>query len=64
MDKLKPCPFCGGKAKLLHIKDLVSEFWRVYCKNEDCPVEPKTRAYNRREMAIETWNRRKEADHA
>lgn len=58
MDKLKPCQFCGGKAKLLRTKEQVGEFWRVYCMNEDCYIEPQSHLYSRKEIAVETWNRR------
>jgi hypothetical protein len=62
MNDLKPCPFCGGRAKLLCIKCPVGEFWRVYCMDVDCPVEPSINVYGRRETAIEAWNRRADND--
>lgn len=59
MAELKPCPFCGGKAKLR----IASEIWRdgkveiggwkAYCEN--CGIET---ALENREKAVEKWNRR------
>ena len=58
MSELKPCPFCGGEAKLEHlIKSSI-----VYCK---C-CRASTRAmefspeYASDEKAIEAWNNRAE----
>lgn len=48
MDKLKPCPFCGGKALLWDICNVV--------KCTLCGVE--TITYETEEEAIEVWNRR------
>ena len=54
MDKLKPCPFCGGEAKLnRQITPLGKKQWTVKC---DCGVLFHYR--NRRWKAIEAWNRR------
>lgn len=35
MDKLLPCPFCGGEVELLDYTDKVYGFWdyRIKCKN-------------------------------
>lgn len=52
MDKLKPCPFCGGEAQVFagevsHDKwnyEVVRPYW-VGCDNNDCSVNPKTTAY-------------------
>lgn len=51
-EELKPCPFCGGKAKCFTVN---SATW-VFCT--DCSAE--TRAYDTREEAIAAWNRRAE----
>lgn len=51
---LKPCPFCGGKARTQennHYKDI----WSVMCKN--CFTE--SDRYHTEENAIEAWNTRK-----
>jgi hypothetical protein len=55
-DKLKPCPFCGFRAFVGH-KD--GWYW-VYCGLENCDINPKTKAFNRKEYAIKCWNRRAE----
>ena len=58
MNKLKPCPFCGSRAFMRNEKGQIGTIHRVYCGNEDCPVEPETHWYWRKEEAIEAWNRR------
>lgn len=50
MPELKPCPFCGGKARL----DRYEHFYRVLCT--DCPASTEW-LYSEQE-AIEAWNRR------
>ena len=56
--KLKPCPFCGGEAKYMDIRDIVvSKF--VTCTK--CGIETK-RNYLRRSYAIQAWNTRKPMD--
>jgi len=55
MDKLKPCPFCGGEAEVL--LDESSDYrehweWYVSCIN-DCPMYFKSE-----EEAIKAWNTR------
>lgn len=57
MDELKPCPFCGGKAKIRSEK-----YWQpnvrrnVICTN--CFAN--TGWYKTEDEAIEAWNRRAE----
>lgn len=46
MDELKPCPFCGGKAKFLvkcHSERVISRGWNfgIYCTKCDV-TSPKT----------------------
>lgn len=48
--KLKPCPFCGGKAKTIE-----NNYYVVMCKN--CFSE--TDRYHKQEEAITQWNTRK-----
>jgi len=59
-EKLKPCPFCGGIAKLfsfdvaynpVRLKD-----WELQCMNDDCGVT--TGTWYTKEQAINVWNRR------
>ena len=59
MDKLKPCPFCNGKAELIiapgYFKSgLSSSGWLVKCLNGCCNQTPHTSDHD----AIEAWNRR------
>jgi Lar family restriction alleviation protein len=55
MAELKPCPFCGGEAKIrdFTIVDLEPEI-DVFCTN--CGGQ--TFVYGTEEEAIEAWNRR------
>ena len=54
MNKLKPCPFCGGEAKV------ESDTWRdvgvMHCVECECGVS--TGVYETVEEAVEHWNRR------
>lgn len=57
MDGLKPCPFCGGKGKVVD----VNGFWcAVIC--EKCNATTNSilcsAEYAAKEKAIEAWNRR------
>lgn len=53
--ELKPCPFCGGKARLR--KESHREYAATYSVTcQDCFV--KTRSYSFDDKAIDTWNRR------
>jgi hypothetical protein len=53
LDELKPCPFCGSKAKLVGECDMV---W-ARCSNHDCQAERITR-FDEPEDAIGEWNNR------
>lgn len=55
--KLKPCPFCGGEAKINRMPHLWE--YSVQCNNVDCIVHPETEGYEKGEEAIEAWNTRK-----
>lgn len=59
MDKLKPCPFCGGKAVMIS-EPITHDRFLVACKNRGdmCKCEPCTNWFATREEAAETWNRR------
>lgn len=57
-EKLKPCPFCGGKAR----KETWSSGGMMYmicCDNPDCTKSIYTSSHNLK-IAIEMWNRGKE----
>jgi Lar family restriction alleviation protein len=67
MSELKPCPFCGGEAKLIrtHPNPAIdwggrygTTVWEVYCSNTDCPCEAGTGWKNTEAEAIEAWNTR------
>ena len=53
MNKLKPCPFCGGKAELVE----GSDGWCVYCKECDCEMVRFTK-----KQAVKIWNTRRYND--
>ena len=58
-DKLKPCPFCGGKAILSESHTVAGETFElcfVFC--ESCCAE--TSLHNTKQDAIEAWNSRAE----
>lgn len=55
MSELKPCPFCGGNAKLMTYKTpTFGEVFYVACRV--CGNETKVKLAD--EEAIEAWNRR------
>ena len=57
--KLKPCPFCGGKAIIAKITyGEVNTFYSVTCDNWRCAVATVVPNYSDKEEAIEAWNRR------
>lgn len=59
MDKLKPCPFCGGKATIGKIE--YNATYYVRCSNTKiCFVNSYTRAFDEIEDAINAWNKRAE----
>lgn len=59
MIKLKPCPFCGGEARILH-NYAGGEWSYAECKVCRCSTEKfmKSFAVASDEQAIEAWNRR------
>lgn len=70
MDKLKPCPFCGGEAyyrKPEHLKGTAFDIMRIECKK--CGAAPyavevyefDTEA-DKKEAIARFWNRRAEND--
>ena len=63
-DKLKPCPFCGGKAKLA--KQTVSmwflqfDSYYVVCDNCGARSRIAVEVAEEKDKAIEAWNMRVE----
>lgn len=54
--KLKPCPFCGGKA---HIQKLIAQQpYFVECDNEFCIAGNSNASFKTEEEAAKAWNRR------
>jgi len=53
---LKPCPFCGAKART--IQD--GKAWLVTCSSRRCSIQPFTDFKGRPSGAIAAWNRRVE----
>lgn len=55
-EMLKPCPFCGGKAKL-HER-LNRPFYAGVCKNTKCPGHNLSLLHYTKVDAVDCWNRR------
>ncbi len=61
IEELKPCPFCGGKAKLYPCRKpngngLFRDYlYTVVCSNDNCHGKP---SYETREEAVKAWNKR------
>jgi hypothetical protein len=61
--KLKPCPFCGGRAKVGRLGAIGVVFY-VHCcsfgkRKPDCPSRPTTSLFATKAAAIAAWNKRK-----
>ncbi len=50
--ELKPCPFCGGEAKIVNDEEF--EVFFAICKH----CNASTRLFDDEVVAIEAWNRR------
>lgn len=58
--KLKPCPFCGGEAKILVN---LSGMYTICCSNDKCNINVSTKPTPaNKEEVINTWNTRKPMD--
>lgn len=56
MTELKPCPFCGGEAKMIKFQKVGSETCEYVMQCWGCHA--KTRVCKTDEEAIRAWNRR------
>ncbi len=56
MAELKPCPFCGGEAKIFTHRNERERTNPTVVKCQVCGV--KTAIHDRYGLAIEAWNRR------
>ena len=58
-EELKPCPFCGSKAKIRTMYYANSPLYYVRCPRLNCPVYCFTKKkYKTEAEAIEDWNKR------
>ena len=57
--KLKPCPFCGGEAKLLSINGIEETYYFVHCTK--CSIEQRAEIESAF-YAAEQWNHRVRSD--
>lgn len=59
MQELKPCPFCGGQARIGYAINDYNR-WGVSCQNCGCSVEVEDwkGVDDTEENAIAAWNRR------
>lgn len=56
-EQLKPCPFCGGKARIFNS---FGWFWAM-CQGIECKINPRTRDYyidNGLDGLVRAWNMR------
>lgn len=66
MTELKRCPFCGGKALLMHegVKEMTHVYSFVSCSMRNCSAKTRlvemSTDYCSDEKAAELWNRRTE----
>jgi hypothetical protein len=60
MDKLKPCPFCGGtNTRMYSLKGPSLHGFIHICDGfDDYMVKVESRLFTTEEEAIEAWNRR------
>ena len=56
MDKLKPCPFCGGKAIITVLQHRFTDLY--FCSCEKCHISQTSGEYTFRQEAINAWNKR------
>lgn len=54
---LLPCPFCGGKAEYIEVKNLIDYGSDYYVRCTACQLET-FKAYSTKALARKYWNRR------
>jgi len=54
MEKIKPCPFCGGEAEVIYLEKLHS--FRPHCKKIGCILWYPIWDIETKEEAIGEWN--------
>lgn len=65
--RLLPCPFCGNEALVKHrsatSRDGVKlDLVKIYCDAAECDVRPETMGWRLSDVALRSWNRRKECE--
>ena len=58
-NELKPCPFCGGEAEIIEVKDNPPETIAIQCKS-GCGVSARHK-WMEENVLIEAWNTRAES---
>ena len=62
MAELKPCPFCGGAARLREYRTFNERIHglatRYYVQCEVCRIEVPTLGYESDDEVVKAWNRR------
>ena len=62
MSELKPCPHCGGTAKVAAFYDIKAREWEAAVECQECEAAVWVHEYMDRETAeiyvTEAWNRR------
>lgn len=56
--ELKPCPFCGGEARIVQEYDAMIGETFYFCECINCTGTILYGKFNKKEYAIEAWNRR------
>ena len=63
MSELKPCPFCGGEAKVVEywLKGIANKkhYW-IECKACGVRKDNRRQGYRTRKNAVDAWNKREE----
>lgn len=64
--ELKPCPFCGGKARFIEIPEqgrvFESYLYDIGCKTEGCFLESGADWVVEKEFVAKMWNERAEVE--